>query len=289
MELLQLKYFCDAAESQNFSRTAQKYKVPTSNISQMVKRLEGELGVKLFNRTANRITLSDEGRIFYDGARRALSSLEGARVMLRDMEGEISGEIKLLIRTHRRTSTLAIEKFKKLYPNVQIIINHGTDALYSDFNFVISDGAEQNERYSRERLLTEKMVLAVEKSHPLAQRGSVALGDIADEPFIAMSKTSRLYEFTSAICRTAGFSPNVVISAEDPYYVRKYVEIGLGIAIVPSISWRGLFSENTVLLDIGDFRRETYLYTVKDRVISRAEEIFLDIVRETFKAEENML
>ncbi|MBR2431832.1 MAG: LysR family transcriptional regulator, partial [Clostridia bacterium] len=42
MELLQLKYFCDAAETQNFSKTAKKYLVPTSNISQSIKRLEKE-------------------------------------------------------------------------------------------------------------------------------------------------------------------------------------------------------------------------------------------------------
>ena len=55
MELLQLMYFCDAAEEENFSHTAQKYQVPPSNISQSVKRLEAELGVKLFDRSANRI------------------------------------------------------------------------------------------------------------------------------------------------------------------------------------------------------------------------------------------
>jgi len=285
MELLQLKYFCDAAESQNFSRTAEKYKVPTSNISQTVKRLEDELGVKLFRRTANRITLSEEGKIFYDGAKRALSSLEGARRKLSDLEGEISGEIKLLIRTHRRTSTLAIEKFKKMYPKVQISINHDTDAVYSDYDFIISDGMEQKDRYTRELLLTEKIVLALERSHPLASRRRVALGELADENFIAMTKTSRLTELAAAMCRTAGFAPNVVISAEDPYYVRKYVEMGLGIALVPGISWRGLFSENTVLLDVGDHKREIYLYTLRDKAESRCERIFADIIRETFKSE----
>ena len=43
MELLQLTYFCDAAETENFSRTAQRFTVPPSNISQSIKRLETEL------------------------------------------------------------------------------------------------------------------------------------------------------------------------------------------------------------------------------------------------------
>ena len=55
MELLQLKYFCDAAETENFSKTAEKYLVPTSNISQSIKRLEKELDTELFEHRANRI------------------------------------------------------------------------------------------------------------------------------------------------------------------------------------------------------------------------------------------
>ncbi|MBQ8528583.1 MAG: LysR family transcriptional regulator [Clostridia bacterium] len=285
MELLQLKYFCDAAESENFSRTAEKYKVPTSNISQTVKRLEDELGVKLFRRSPNRVTLSKEGRIFYDGAKRALNYLDCAKRSLTDPDGELGGEIRLLIRAHRRTSTLAVEKFKKLYPKVQISINHDTDAVYSDYDFIISDGAERRAGYTRELLLTENIVLAVESKHPLASRKEVELSELSEESFVSMAKSSRLTELTSAICRAAGFSPKVVISAEDPYYVRKYVEMGMGIALVPSISWRGMFSENTVFLNLGDHKREIYLYTFKDKSESKAERVFADIIRSTFEDE----
>ncbi len=285
MELLQLKYFCDAAECENFSHTAEKNGVPPSNISQTVKRLEAELGVKLFRREANRITLSDEGRIFYEGAKSALVTLEGARAKLQDLTAEVNGEIRLLIRTHRRTTTLAIERFKKLYPNVQISINHDTDTAYSDYSLIISDGAENREGYNREHLLTERIMLAVPGSHPLSARKSVALSELADENFVAMSHTSRLRDLALSLCRVAGFTPKVIISAEDPYYVRKYVDIGLGIALVPGISWRGQFSENTVLVDIGDCRRDIYVYTYKGREASRAERAFLDILRTTFGEE----
>ena len=54
MELLQLRYFCDAAQTQNFSKTAKKYLVPTSNISQSIKRLEKELGCELFEHRGNK-------------------------------------------------------------------------------------------------------------------------------------------------------------------------------------------------------------------------------------------
>ena len=285
MELLQLRYFCEAAECENFSHTAEKNGVPTSNISQTVKRLEKELGVKLFLRGANRITLSDEGKVFYEGVKRALVALDSAKASLEDLSAEANGEIKLLIRAHRRTTTLAIERFKRLYPGVQIIIKHDTDTAYSSYSFIISDGAEKREGYDREHLMTEKIVLAVPVTHHLASKRAVSLSELSDENFVAMSRSSRLTELSESLCRAAGFTPKVVISAEDPYYVRKYVDIGLGIALVPGISWRGMFSENTVFIDVGDCRRDIYLYTYRGREISRAERAFLDILRSTFREE----
>ena len=79
MELLQLKYFCDAAQTQNFSKTAEKYRVPPSNISQIIRRLENELGVKLFAREANRLVLNEQGKLFYRKIKSALSLIEEAK------------------------------------------------------------------------------------------------------------------------------------------------------------------------------------------------------------------
>ena len=285
MELLQLKYFCDAAECENFSKTAEKNRVPTSNISQTVKRLETELGVQLFRRGPNKISLSDEGRVFYNGAKRALFALEEAVSGLSETGKEVSGEIKLLIRAHRRILAFAIERFKTEYPKIQLSINHDRDAAYSDYSFIISDGTEQREHYTKEQLLTERVVLAVPKSHPLAKLERVALSELSDEGFICMSHGSSLAELSIAICRAEGFNPRVVINAEDPYYVRKYVEMGLGIALVPEVSWRGLFSDNTVFLDIGDYKRVIYLYIQGDKVLSRVEKAFADIIRDAFRKE----
>ena len=64
MELLQLKYFIDASETQNFSETAKKFYVPPSAVSQSIKRLESELNVKLFSRRANKIQLNENGILF---------------------------------------------------------------------------------------------------------------------------------------------------------------------------------------------------------------------------------
>ncbi|MBQ8583789.1 MAG: LysR family transcriptional regulator [Clostridia bacterium] len=284
MELLQLMYFCDAAKTENFSRTAEKYKVPTSNISQTVKRLEAELGVKLFRRSANKVCLSEEGKLFYGGAKRALDALEEAKSRISDLEEEGWGEIRLLIRTDRRIVTNAIEKFKQRCPRVSLSINHRADSALTDYDFIISDAIERAADYRSEHLLSERIVLAVEKNAPLAEGPINGLESLAGERFIALAD-SRLHSLTEQMCRAAGFTPNVVIRTDDPHYVRKYVEMGLGIALVPAVSWRGAFSDNVVLLDIGGYTRQTRLYIPKDKVLTREERIFYEILVSTFNEE----
>ena len=84
MELLQLKYFCDSATTENFSQTAKKFGVPPSDVSQSIRRLERELGVGLFIRRANSIGISEYGREFYARASKALSLLEEAKAILKE-------------------------------------------------------------------------------------------------------------------------------------------------------------------------------------------------------------
>ena len=283
MELLQLTYFCEAAEWENFSRVAEKHNVPTSNISQTVKRLEAELSVELFSRTANRVRLSDKGRVFYEGVKAALDSIEAAKRQLSDMGGEVSGELRLLIRTNRRIATVAIEKYKRLYPGVSIVIHHNVLGRYSDYDFIISDTRDSIPGFASWGLFREKIMLATVKGSELESRGEITLPELSGERFIAMSDNSRLSAITREICKDAGFIPNVVISTDDPYYVRKYVEIGMGVALVPSISWKGQLADNIVLMSIGKYERETALYFPKDKPFTKAERLFADIITETFR------
>ena len=159
MEFLQLEYFMDAAVSENFSHTAKKFNVPTSNISQTIKRLEGELGVKLFNRTSNRISLSDDGHIFYDGVKKGLLEIEGAKGKISSDKNGLRGEINLLIETNRRLVTEAIEKFRLNFPDVSIIISHRAEPDIK-YDIIVSDTLAARGEYDAHHLITEPMRLA---------------------------------------------------------------------------------------------------------------------------------
>ena len=76
MELLQLRYFKDAAELENFSMVAKKNMVPQPSISKTIGKLEDELGVLLFDRQGKRIVLNDNGKFFYEKVSTALNNID---------------------------------------------------------------------------------------------------------------------------------------------------------------------------------------------------------------------
>lgn len=291
MELLQLRYFCDAAETENFSVTAKKFGVPASGISQTVKRLEEELGVSLFSRSANKIFLSQQGKIFYEGIKKALEHIENAKSGIFDTGEEISGEIKISVLTNRRIVTRAIEKFKAEYKSVSFLIDHNPRADLKSFDLIISDEAEEKLEtgFSKELLLTENIVVAISRDNPLLEKKNLSISDLKEQRFITMPKESSLHRQTVHICSFGGFVPNIAIQSDDPFYVRKYVELGLGIAFVPEFSWQGLFSENVVLRKIGDYRRNTSIFKTKERYKSRATELFSQMLSELAKNQRERL
>ena len=76
MELLQLRYFKDCAELENFSKVARKNMVPQPSISKTISKLENELGAQLFDRVGRKIILNQNGKFFYDKISTALKNID---------------------------------------------------------------------------------------------------------------------------------------------------------------------------------------------------------------------
>lgn len=282
MEFLQLKYFIDAAKTENFSETAKKFFVPPSAVSQSIRRLETELGFKLFDRKANKVSLCAAGKIFYDAVTKAEDIILEARRKIEDSCGEITGEIYIAVLCNRRIVSKAIEIFKKLYPKVSFKLVH----VYKDtekYDLIISDRISEYTGYEKTHLVTETLAVAFPKEHPLSQKESISATDIKDEQFIMMSENSNLSRITKEYAAQNGFVPKITIECEDPYYLRNYIEIGLGIGIVPMFSWKGRFSENIICRELCGVTRTTYILRDPDRYITTAIKEFCSLLENLCK------
>ena len=285
MEILQLNYFCDAAKSENFSKTARKYGVPPSDVSQSIRRLERELSVELFTRQPNRVVLNEKGVEFFYRVSEALRLIDEARLSIVDDSGR--GKINLCINANRRTVMETLEKFKSLYPDTEVITTHFADSPAEDFDIIISGDAEHIEGFTERKLVSEKISLAVRRESSLAEVEHIAISELKSESFITMTERSSLYNLTYKICQDNGFKPRVTIQSDDPLYVRKCVELGLGIAFVPEFSWRGQFPESVVLKDVEGYTRDTYAYISSRKYLSRSVKIFFDMLVSEFSCEKD--
>lgn len=255
MELLQLTYFCDAAVTQNFSKTAEKYNVPPSNISQSIKRLETELSVSLFDRRANRVVLNERGQAFFETVQQALELLEIARAAVTDHQSV--RQLRLVIHVNRRIVMQAIERYQSNHPEISILTTHDlSEAQQADL--VISANAFDLHGFTRELLFSEKIALAAKKD--MLPNTPLTAQDLQHKPFITMSAGNSLQTLTDEICRKLGFQPRIALQSDDPFYIRKCIELGLGLAFVPTVSWNGQFSDDVVFHDLGDHTRDVFLY-----------------------------
>lgn len=253
MEFLQLTYFRHAAKSESFSEVARAFSVPPSSVSLSVKRLESELGVSLFDRTANRLILNDKGRRFLKAVDEIFETLAAAEADLTADEGEPSGEIKILLRTHRRTLTEKIAAFRASYPRVRFSIHHGKeDGHAGGYHVIVSDTPPARGEYECYPLLSEPMAVALPEGHALAGEETLSLSRLAGERFITMTRGTSLREFTERLFHAAGISLEIAIECDDPYYLREYLRMGFGVAVVPTVSWKDQFPSGIRLCALED-------------------------------------
>ena len=281
MELLQLKYFCDAAKSENFSRTAQKYGVPSSGVSQSIRRLEKELGVELFTRHSNKLYLNDKGKLFYERVTKSLGILSDAVTEVCDSCD--SGRINICVNSNRRIVMNAVEKFRKAFPNVNVTAKHFCSPLSDEFDLIVSNEDSALKGFVSKKLLNERIGVAFSKKYDTEDRNSFS--EFRDSPFVTMSEGSSLYRITKSVCGDYGFEPNIVVQSDDPFYVRRCVELGLGVAIVPMLTWKGQFAENVLLKTIDGYTRDTYVFTSSHKYLSAIAKRFIELLVEEFRTE----
>ncbi len=280
MDLLQLKYFCSAAKTQNFSKTASEFYVPVSNISQCIKRLETELGVQLFDHKKNTVTLNGNGKIFYEYVSNALETLNNGVNHVSDDEKNFNGEICIVGRINGGLMNRTIEKFLVKYPSVKFIVNENVEAD-SNFDLLISD-LPYSDYGEKIFLLEDKLCIAMSKKHPLSRKKKISFSDLKGERFISLSRTSGLKRMIIDACERAGFTPNFAIETPDSNYLRKHIENGFGISLAPA-SWQFKYGENITFKPIENLYRKTYIYTQKNKYITKRTRMFIEELKESAK------
>ena len=257
MELRHLRYFVSVAEALSFTKAAARLHTAQPSLSRQIRDLEEELGVRLLNRTKQRVTLTDEGRSFLGDAKRLLAlAAETVESVRRLHTGEVRalniGYVSnlfhdLLPRTlasfHQELPTVSVNLFDLSCGDQFRALDEGK----LDLGFVGLHEPIARRGLEFRTVASYKTVVALPKDNPLTSKTTVELKALAPMFFIGMSEESYPFyrEWLTKTCKRAGFTPKVLQDVDLERTMIHAVATGLGVALVPE-QLKRLEHENVV-------------------------------------------
>lgn len=243
MDLRQLRYFTKLAETLNFHRAAEQLNISQPPLTVAIRRLEEELGAPLFARGPRGVRLTSAGAAALQPAREALQRAEMVREAVRLGSSGERGRLAIGFVGSAVSECLprVIPYFRERFPQVELGLEEmstvdiaaGIESRQIDVGLV---RLPVMNRAQLEITVIERdvLVVGVPAAHPLARRKTLALSDLADQPFVVISPHSVLHTVVYIICQQAGFKPIVAQEANQLLTVLSLVQSGLGVTLVPS-------------------------------------------------------
>lgn len=290
MELLQLQYFQTVARLENMTRAAEELRIAQPSLSKTISRLEEQVGVPLFERQGKRIRLNQFGSVFLKRVDRCLHELEDGRREIMDLAGREAGSVSVGSATAKLLPNL-IREYLTGSPRVKFrlfqVMQHSElqkQLVHGDIDFSISSLPLVQEGIRCEPLIQEEIYLAVPNGHRLAQRKSIKLREIGEDPLINYTAECGLREIMNRLCEEAEFSPNIAFECTTNEITCGLVEAGLGLAFIPEYLWNTENAKPLVQLRIQEpvCRRSIWLSWREDRYLSKAACQFRDFVFDYF-------
>ena len=287
----QLSYFLKIAEKQNITQAAQELIVSPPALTATLRRMEKELGCRLFDKCGRNIVLSDYGQILLQHAKVALRELDTAKeqIALAQQRSDMHLTIGL-------TSPLvchdALKAFLELHPEIQLThhvlrINElMSPSLKQEVEYIIASKDDVTGPGWEGQLIRpdNPLVLAVYASHPFANRTSIRLEELSEERFIAIPREYCFRRFLDHVFEKAGLSPNVILECE--FALRPtMLKAEYGVLLVTDSVKNTGFSPDTVFIPVTEpqINYPWYIFKNEHSMKSHAASLFWDFMTSYYK------
>lgn len=234
MELRQLEYFRQIADTHSFNEAARHLNMSQPPLSYQIRQLEEELGVQLFERTSKGVTLTNAGEVFYERAGNLLDYADSAK-----LEVAKAGKKRVLRIGMTSTTTTVmmpfISAFAKENPDVNFEVRDGS--TYSLYNYLMNGIIDISvvrtplrlDKVNYLTLFSEPMI-AVSKDTGIFSSPALHLTDLADQPLILY----RRYEkYILEAFHAKNLEPDIFCLCDDAKSALLWAKEGLATAIFP--------------------------------------------------------
>jgi len=260
-------------------------------VSQTVGNLERRLGVKLLDRSTRPCHLTEPGRVLLDGCRDLLDGFRELEDRVKGIAGRVSG--RLCVSSIYSVGLLqapTVAEYARQYPDVALRLEYGHpddvyDAVGSDeaelglVSFPRDGGSFKNLPWQR-----EPIVLATRLGHPLAASGSVKPSQLSGEPLVALQTRLKLRRQSDRWLKSVGVDPEISYEFDNLETVKRAVEAGAGVALIPEPTVRReveLGTLATAKLEGVDWIRPLGIVHRRRRQLSAAAKAFCDLLLTT--------
>ena len=289
MELRQLKYFVKVAELLSFSKAAKALYITQSTLSQQIKQLEDELDMALFFRNNHKVTLTEAGETFLEGAKKTLAEADDNKAKIMDLALGHRGVLNIGV-TYSFGSILTetVLAFKKEFPDVQLNICYRNVMelmeLVSDgeLDFALSfRSSEKYESVESHILFDNKLCIVVREDHPLTRKSIVRLADLEDYEVILPSIGLQARNAFDTIIAERNLNLKVAIEANEVNTILNLLRKSNYITVLSEtvvLEHSGLV---TVEIDDAECSMEGCLHFCANRYRKRSTEEFIRLLSET--------
>jgi DNA-binding transcriptional LysR family regulator len=289
LNLNQLRFFYEAARDQNFTMAAKKLFVSQPAVTAQIKQFEDQANLKFFKKRGRKIYLTDEGKTLFEYVKKLFEYELQVEHVIEDMKKLKRGILRLgTTKTYARYfMPLVLSNFRETYPQVKIFLGEGSslEIMYSLLDFqnevALIAQVEDNPRIHFIPFSQEELVLILGVNHPLGEKQSVLIEELAREPLIMKETGSATRKFINDLFVRKGVNPNILMETGNTEFIKQVVQRGEGVSFVVRSAVLAELNEKKLIER--PIRGEHLFLNVniahlKGQELSRAAQAFLDIL-----------
>ncbi len=244
LDLRHFRYFIAVAEELHFGRAARRLHMAQPPLSQQIKWLEEELGVRLLDRNTHYVRLTEAGAVFLKEARRVAANAERAVRLTRQVGEGTAGRLVVGFVSQFDGGIVSMVKsaLEREYPELELQFTP-MDTLElveavrtARVRAGICGVPMDEEDFTIERLARAPLVVAMPEGHALGEREAIRLSDLGSVPLVLFPRTANpwIYGMLRERFAAAGVVPRVVQESLSPFSIEGFVAAGTGLSILPA-------------------------------------------------------
>lgn len=286
------------AKDGTFSLAAKHLFISQPSLSQCIKKIEGELGMQIFDRSKSPLQLTEAGRIYIKAANQMKDLRKNLLSRVDDISELRSGQVRIGSSRTRSVCVLAdaMVAFHQRYPNIQLSVVEGSTSRlqehilqgHVDFSLLYTPLPDT---FRTIPLMEERVFVAVPRHHPMVSQYNgvqplpypvISFKAFQDEPFIILKPSRCMRTIYDNLCKTTGVKPREVFEGDSVLSAAELCSRGMGATLITDM-----------LIRLGARKEPPFFFALKENIearqlvaayganqhLSKAAQVFLQFIR----------